>query len=194
VAKSRVTALHDRGPERGALAALEREIRNAATGRLLARAKRIEVLRGDGGFSARDGVSDPAPERLPKLDVGERKPDLEIELASLPQAALIYRLSGDYNPLHADPAVARRAGFPRPILHGLATFGMAAHAVLRGVCDYAPSRLQRLAARFTAPVFPGETLRFEIWIERDERVRFRAHARARAVIVLDCGTAELRSL
>lgn len=188
---NRVTTLCDRGAERGAVAALERNIRDAATGGLLARAKRIEVLRGDGGFSSRSGMSDAEPERLPALTCAERAPDVVIELPSLPQAALIYRLSGDYNPLHADPQVAARAGFPRPILHGLASFGIAAHAVLRGICGYAPERLRRLAVRFTAPVYPGETLRFELWRENDQRVRFRAHVKERGIMVLDRGIAEI---
>ena len=188
---NRVTALCDRGPERGAVAALERDIRDAATGKLLARAKRIEILRGDGGFSSRGGISDAEPERLPPMTCTERKPDVAVELPSLPQAALIYRLSGDYNPLHADPQVAARAGFPRPILHGLASFGIAAHAVLRGICGYAPERLRRLAVRFTAPVYPGESLRFELWLENDQRVRFRAHVKERGITVLDRGIAEL---
>ena len=188
---NRVTALCDRGPERGAVAALERDIRDAATGKLLARAKRVEILRGDGGFTSRGGISDAEPERLAPLTCTERSPDVAIELPTLPQAALIYRLSGDYNPLHADPRVAALAGFPRPILHGLASFGLAAHAVLRGICGYAAERLRRLAVRFTAPVYPGETLRFELWLEHDGRARFRAQVKERGVTVLDRGVAEL---
>lgn len=192
IASNRVTALHDRGSERGAAAAMVREIRDASNGDLLARASRVEVLRGDGGFSARESRSDPAPERLPALTCTERTPDAILELPSLPQTALIYRLSGDYNPLHADPEVARRAGFERPILHGLASFGMATHAILRGVCGYDAQRLKRIAMRFTAPVYPGETLRFELWRVTEQRTHFRAHVVERGVKVLDSGIAELR--
>ena len=77
--------------------------------------------------------------------------------------ALIYRLSGDTNALHADPEFAKAAGFPRPVLHGLATFGVAGHALLKAVCGYDPARLTAMAGRFSAPVFPGETIRTEIW-------------------------------
>ena len=107
--------------------------------------------------------------------------------------ALIYRLSGDLNPLHADPAVAKAAGFPRPILHGLATFGVAGHAVLKSVCGYDPARLTAIAGRFSAPVYPGETIRTEIW--RDGNVvSFRARVVERDVIAVNNGRAEIVSV
>ena len=94
--------------------------------------------------------------------------------------ALIYRLSGDVNPLHAEPEFAKAAGFPRPILHGLATFGVAGHALLKSVCGYDPARLTAIAGRFSAPVYPGETIRTEIW--RDGKVvSFRARVVERDV-------------
>jgi acyl dehydratase len=188
--RNRVTHLHDRGPGRGAVAGLMREV-VAEDGTVLARASRIEVLRQDGGFAAAGGPSDEPPPRLDPLPEACGVPDVEIDLATLPQAALIYRLSGDPNPLHADPAVARAAGFPRPILHGLGSFGFAAHAVLRGCCDYSTEALQRLAVRFVAPVFPGETLRFHLWRHDLRRVRFRAWALERGQLVLDNGLAEV---
>lgn len=187
---NRVTHLHDRGAGKGALAGLVRDIRSE-DGTLLARARRIEVLREDGGFAASGGPNDEAPPRLEPLPADCGAPDFELALPTLPQAALIYRLSGDPNPLHADPEVARAAGFPRPILHGLGSFGIAAHAVLRTCCDYAPEALKRLALRFTAPVYPGETLRFHLWRRGADSVRFRAWAQERQVLVLDNGLAEL---
>ncbi len=93
------------------------------------------------------------------------------DLPTLPQAALIYRLSGDYNPLHADPAVAAAAGFRQPILHGLCTYGVAGHALLKTLCGYDPARLRRMDVRFSAPVYPGETIRTEIWHESAGRAR-----------------------
>jgi acyl dehydratase len=103
---------------------------------------------------------------------------------------LIYRLSGDPNPLHADPAVARAAGFPRPILHGLATFGIACHGILKCLCDHDPGRLRSLSGRYSAPVFPGETIRTELW--RDGPiVSFRARVVERDVIALNNGRCEL---
>jgi acyl dehydratase len=101
---------------------------------------------------------------------------------------LIYRLSGDRNPLHADPDAAEKAGFPRPILHGLCTFGVVGHALLRSVCDYDPARLKSLQGRFTAPVFPGETIVTEIWRE-GTAISFRARAQERGKVVLDHGEA-----
>jgi acyl dehydratase len=111
-------------------------------------------------------------------------------LPTRPETALIYRLSGDPNPLHVDPAVAKAAGFPRPILHGLATFGIAGHAILKSLCGYDPARLKAIAGRFSAPVFPGETIRTEMW--RDGTVvSFRARVVERDVIALNNGRAEI---
>ena len=104
--------------------------------------------------------------------------------------ALIYRLSADTNPLHCDPEVAKAAGFPRPILQGLGIFGVAGHALLRTLCDYDPSRLRAMAGRFSAPVFPGETIRTEMW--RDGLVvSFRARVVERDVVALNNGRAEI---
>lgn len=187
---NRVTHLHDRGVGKGAVAGLVREVMSE-DGTLLARASRIEVLRNDGGFSAGGGPSDDPPPRLEPLPTDCGRPDVQLDLATLPQAALIYRLSGDPNPLHADPDVASAAGFPRPILHGLGSFGFAAHAVLRTCCDYAPESLNRLALRFASAVFPGDTLSFHLWRHDARHVRFRAWARERATLVLDHGLAEV---
>ena len=118
----------------------------------------------------------------------ERKPDTICDIATLPQAALIYRLSGDYNPLHADPEVARAGGFPKPILHGLCSLGVAGHAILKTVCGYDPARLKSLKLRFTTPVFPGETIRTEIWVDGKD-VSFRARVVERDAICLNNGHA-----
>lgn len=189
VARHRVLALTDKGVGRGAVAEVERQIIDPKGGELIARATQVSILRGDGGFSTSNGKSDPAPELLPPV-VADKAPDDVFEFTSLPQAALFYRLSGDMNPLHSDPDVARAAGYPRPILHGLCSYGTAAHAVLRLYCDYDAGRLKRLAARFSAPVFPGEQLRFEFW-RLDGRFRFKARAVVRDTVVLDHGIAEI---
>jgi acyl dehydratase len=104
--------------------------------------------------------------------------------------AELYRLNGDYNPLHADPAVAREAGFARPILHGLCTLGIAGHALLRSCCDYDPGRMRSLTLRFSAPVFPGETLRTEMWRDGDV-VSFRTRVVEREIVVLNNGRMEV---
>jgi acyl dehydratase len=123
--------------------------------------------------------------------VPEGTPDAHLDLATLPQAALIYRLSGDYNPLHADPDVAAAAGFKRPILHGLCSYGIAARAILKLCCSNDPAALAQFDLRFSAPVYPGETIRTEIWRNGAE-ISFRARVVERDVVVLNNGLAKLR--
>jgi acyl dehydratase len=108
----------------------------------------------------------------------------------LPQAALLYRLCADPNPLHADPATARAAGFDRPILHGLCTYGVAARALIEGACGNDPNLLHGLDARFSAPVFPGETLRTEIW-RGETSTAFRCLVKERNVVVIASGVARV---
>jgi acyl dehydratase len=115
----------------------------------------------------------------------------EVELATLEQQALIYRLSGDYNILHADPDIAQAAGFARPILHGLCTYGIAAHAVLRAVTNYDATRISSFAARFTSPVYPGETIKVQLWPRDSESFHLRARIDARNTVVLNNGVVEL---
>jgi acyl dehydratase len=188
IARNRVVAVTDKGPGKGAVAVIERDIFAPDAVKPLARATQVTFLRGDGGFSERSGVSDPGLDALPAVPDGA--PDSEVELSAMEQAALIYRLSGDYNPLHADPEVARAAGFKRPILHGLCTFGMAAHAVLRAGCEYDAARIKAMAVRFTSPVYPGETIRFQFW-KRAEKLHLRARIDARDMIVLNNGIVDL---
>lgn len=183
--RNRVSGLWDKGEARGALMQQVRELADGA-GQRLATVTQLTLLRGDGGCgSAADG-DPPAPHPLP-----ERRADAVCDLPTLPQSALIYRLSGDTNPLHADPAVAAAAGFARPILHGMATMGIAAHAVLRSVLDYDAARFAAMRVRFTAPVFPGDTLRTELWVDGDV-VSLRSSALERGVVVLDKGRVDLR--
>ena len=189
VARNRVVSLTDKGAGKGAILVVLRELREQGSGTLLAESRQVSFLRGDGGFSATSGSSDPGPEPLPSAP--ERAPDLELSLPTLERQALLYRLSGDYNPLHAEPAVAAAAGFKRPILHGLCTYGMAAHALLKGVCGYQAARLRELAVRFTAPVYPGETIRFQLWQGSPGVWHLRARVDARDVIVLNNGLARV---
>lgn len=189
LAKNRVSRICDKGEGKGAVIEMMRDIFSEDGSELLASVRQVTFARAEGGFSVESGVSDPAPEAL--RAVPERAPDIEVDLPSLAQSALLYRLSGDYNPLHADPEVAGKAGFPRPILHGLCTYGMAAHAVLRACCDYDATRFKRVAVRMTSPVYPGETVRFQLWREGPTLVRLRAHIEARDVVVLNNGIVEL---
>jgi len=185
VGQVRIVEVIDKGPGKGALVLSERTVTDKATGEIIATVTQTTFCRGDGGFGGPPREA-PVPHPLP-----ERAPDAVCDLATRPEAALIYRLSGDLNPLHAEPAAAQKAGFPRPILHGLATFGISGHAVLKTMCGYDPAKLSSFACRFSAPVFPGETLRTEMW--RDGNVvSFRTRVVERDAIAVNNGRAEVR--
>jgi acyl dehydratase len=180
VEQTRIVEVFDKGRGKGALVLFETEIRDKASGALLATNLATSFARGEGGFGGPPG-SGPSPHPIP-----ERAPDTLIDVATYPNQALLYRLCGDRNPLHADPAIARAGGFPRPILHGLCTLGHACGAVLRGAGDYEAGRVREIAVRFTAPVFPGETIRTEMWRD-DSVVSFRSRVVEREVVVLNHG-------
>lgn len=186
---NRVVGLHDKGAGKGALMLQQRCLMDAGSGSHLATVTQTTMLRADGGFAAEHGAAHgqlpDAPHRPPA-----RAPDAVCDLPTLPQAALLYRLNGDGNPLHADPDVARAAGFERPLLHGLATMGVALHAVLKTMLGYDAGSVRAMRVRFTAPVLPGETLRTEIWREGGI-VSLRSTVRERAALVLDAGRVEL---
>ncbi len=183
--KTRVLDVVDKGEGKGAIVYSERTLFDKATGDLVASVVQTTFCRGDGGFGG------PPRSQRPVHAIPERAPDLVCELATRPEAALIYRLSGDLNPLHVDPAVAKAAGFAKPILHGLATFGVVGHAVLKMVCGYDPARVASIAGRFSAPVYPGETIRTELWRDGDV-VSFRAKVVERDVVAINNGRADLR--
>lgn len=184
IGRTRILDVVDKGAERGALVYSQRQIIDKASGDLLATLKQTTFCRADGGFGGAQRAQ-PAPHAIP-----ERAPDLVCDLPTRPETALIYRLSGDVNPLHAEPAFARAAGYPRPILHGLASFGIAGHALLKSLCNYEPARFKAMSGRFSAPVYPGETIRTEIWRDGDV-VSFRARVAERDVIALNNGRAEI---
>lgn len=184
VGRTRILDVIDKGPGKGALVYTERAVTEKATGALLATVTQTQFCRGDGGFG---GPQRPAP---PVHPIPERAPDMVCDLTTRPEQALIYRLSGDRNALHADPAIAHKAGFERPILHGAATFGVAGHAVVRAACGGDASRVVAISGRFSAPVVPGETLRTEIW--RDGAVlSYRCRVVGRDAIAMNNGRVEL---
>ena len=185
VGKTRVTGVVDKGKDRGALVMTECTVREKASGNVLCALTSTTFCRADGGFGGPDGPVR-APHALP-----EAAPQHVCDLPTLPQAALIYRLSGDTNPLHASPAYAIKAGFKMPILHGRCIFGIAGHAILKSLCGYDPARFIAMEGRFSAPVYPGETIRTELWREGNV-VSFRATVPARGVTVLNNGRAEIR--
>jgi acyl dehydratase len=178
----RIVELLDKGKEKGAVLYAERTIIDKASGEKVATLTSAAMLRGDGGFGGKPGPQ-PEPHRLP-----EGAPQQHLDIKTHPNSALIYRLSGDRNPLHADPKAAAAGGFKTPILHGLCTYGVAGRAIVKACCGNDPARLKSLQVRFSAPVLPGETIRTEMWPDGG-RVSFRARALERDVVVLNNGLA-----
>lgn len=179
-----VEAVDDKGAEKGCVLYQTKRLYDTATDELVATVRTVLFLRGDGGCGSFGDVP------VPALPLPQRNPDGAVEAATLPQQALIYRLSGDHNPIHADPARARQAGFERPILHGLCTMGVATRMLLETFAPGKPERLRSMFVRFSRPVFPGETIILEYFLEGEE-VRFRCRVKERDVIVLDRGSALL---
>jgi acyl dehydratase len=185
LARTSIVAVEDKGVGRGALVYQQREIIDAGNSELLAKVGTTLFLRGDGGCGS-FGEPPAAPGEIQFPATGAAK---TLHVSTLPHAALIYRLSGDWNPIHADPATARKAGFDRPILHGLCTMGIACRAVIEAYADNDPARLRYLSVRFSKPVFPGETLAIEFIEEQGVGLRFRARVPERDTVVLDRGLA-----
>lgn len=182
VSRNNVLGVLDKGVGKGAMLFLRKELLESDTGALVSTIDSTYVLRGDGGCGSTMKDA-PVPHALP-----DRSPDTSVELNTLPRAALIYRLSGDYNPVHADPSVARKAGFDKPIMHGLCSLGVATRAVMRACCGDDPARLRSLKLRFSSPVYPGETLVTDVWRD-NEVVGFRTRVVERDVVVLNNGRA-----
>ena len=180
----RVMAVVDKGAEKGALAYFEKEIRNAADGQPLCTVHSTLFLRADGGC----GSFGTPPPALPSGEIGN--PEFTDELTTPVGAALLYRLNGDLNPIHIDPAAAGKAGFSRPILHGLCTYGAVGYMLTRSVCGHDPTRLRSLGVRFSSPVYPGETIRIEGRRTADGVV-FQASVPARKQLVLTSGFAKI---
>ncbi len=184
---SHVVGVWDKGADKGAILVSETNITDKKTGDKLCTMQGTTFARGDGGFGGpREGA--PVPHTMP-----ERKPDTTVEVNTRPDQALIYRLSGDRNPLHADPEIAKAAGFPRPILHGLCTYGSCCRALISSaVCNYDPTKITGFDVRFSSPVFPGETIAVDIW--KDGNIAsFRARVKERDVVVINNGKCTLKA-
>ncbi len=178
---SRVAAVYDKG-ERGAILIVETTL--AAADGPLATLRSAIFARADGGFGGgSEGESQPH-------DIPDRPADSSLDIPTRPDQALLYRLNGDRNPLHADPAFAKMVGFPRPILHGLCTFGITCRAVLQAYADFDPARVKAHQARFSAPVFPGETVTVDLWRDGDI-VSFEARVKDREAVVIKNGKSVL---
>ncbi len=182
IGRSRVASIIDKGEGKGALLYLEKKLIDAATGKLIATLESTVFARANGGFGGPTGPLKPVH------PMPETAPDSTVDLPTRPEQALYYRMNGDLNPLHADPAVATKAGYPQPILHGLCTLGVCGHALLRTLCNYDPARMVSISLRFSAPVLPGDTIRVEMW--RDGS--FRARVLERNVLVINNGKAVIR--
>ena len=176
-AKHKVTGVEDKGPGRGATVHFEKQLYDAS-GKLLAKIEQTNFLRGDGGSGS---FGPPKPKRPP---LPETAPDVTHDITTSRQLALIYRLSGDYNPVHADPDIARKGGFHEPWLAGMCTMGMATRAAISTFCNDDPTRIRSMFVRFATVAFPGETLRFEFY-KTENGARFRAKALERDVVILD---------
>jgi acyl dehydratase len=185
VSEATIDEIYDKGAAKGAIMYMTRRLYEASSGDLLVTMGNVAFLRADGGFG---GKSEGAPK--PRPVPADRPPDLQAALPVTLNQALIYRLSGDYNPLHIDPEVARSAGFDRPILHGLGAYGTVGRALIKVLCGDDPGRLRRLDVRFTSPVYPGEPLRADIWNLGDGTAAFRLIASERNVVVEDFGRVE----
>jgi acyl dehydratase len=178
-AQHRVVGVDDKGEGRGAVVNYEKELFDDA-GRLLARVRQSNFLRGDGGC----GSFGEKAEELPPLPAGP--PDVTYELSTSRQIALLYRLSGDYNPVHADPKVAQEAGFHVPWVAGMCSMGLATRAVIERFCDNQPERVKSMFVRFRNVCFPGETMRYEFYLT-DTGARFRTVCVERDAVILDRG-------
>ncbi|NNH83305.1 dehydratase [Rhizobium laguerreae] len=184
ISRSRVLSVVDRGVEKGMFVSFERLIATVDSDEPVATIVQTNACRGDGGC----GSVGSAPEPLSK--VPDRGPDLEFSVYIPDNAALLYRLNGDLNPLHVDPQAARKSGFDRPILHGLCSFGYAGYAIVAAIDPSMASGLSAIAARFSAPIFPGETITVQIW-RNDAEIRFRGLVVSRGATILDNGMARL---
>jgi len=183
---ARIVGVTDKGAGRGALVSVIENIRDAAEGTLLATLGSVVLCRADGGCGDA-GVQARKPAPCP-----DRQPDKVIDVPTSTQQAQIYKLSGDDNPLHFDPAIATRAGFERPILQGLSTFGAACRELTIALCANDPDRMHAMSARFTGFVFPGDLLRLQIWLESAGLARFRLIFAERKGVAIDCGLFRFR--
>lgn len=177
---STLTAIYDKGS--GALVRSESRSVDAANGRPVFSSTTGLFIRGEGGFGGERGPSagqDPIPDRAP---------DEVVTYSTRTDQALLYRLSGDRNPLHSDPAFAKRAGFDRPILHGLCTYGFTGRALLHTLCGSDPGRFRSMGGRFSRPTYPGDVLTVSMWVD-GATARFRTSTQD-GDVVIDMGTCE----
>jgi acyl dehydratase len=183
VADMKVINCFDKGASKGAIVEVETTVKLKSDGTEICKLISTTFARGDGGFGG--------PESPPqKVYEPEGTPDIVDEITTKPDQALIFRLSGDYNPLHSDPNFAKAAGFPKPILHGLCTYGVACRSIVKTACDNDVKKLKSFNCRFSSPVFPGETIVTEMW-KNGNVINFQSKVKERDKIILKNGVSEI---
>ena len=183
VADMKVINCFDKGASKGAIVEVETTVKLKSDGTEICKLISTTFARGDGGFCG--------PESPPqKVYEPEGTPDIVDEITTKPDQALIFRLSGDYNPLHSDPNFAKAAGFPKPILHGLCTYGVACRSIVKTACDKDVKKLKSFNCRFSSPVFPGETIVTEMW-KNGNVINFQSKVKERDKIILKNGVSEI---
>ena len=181
---TRTTGVYDKGEGKGALLISETDVKLSDGSPLVTLGSTL-FYRADGGFGGQSEGA-PVPHPLP-----DREPDAVCEMPGRIDQAILYALCGDRNPLHRDPEFARKAGFDRPILHGLCSYGIACHAVLKTILDYDQSRITGFDVRFSAPVFPGETQIVDLW-QDGKVISFRVRIKERGVVSINNGKCTIR--
>ena len=183
ISNAKVIGCYDKGPGKGAIIDVETTINLKKDNTEICKLVSTTFARGDGGFG---GPESPKKE----LVKTEGSPDFVHEIKTKPDQALIFRLSGDYNPLHSDPSFAKAAGFEKPILHGMCTYGIACRSIIESICEKDVKRLKRFDCRFSSPVYPGETIITEMW--KDENViHFQSKVKERDKVVIKNGESEV---
>ncbi len=180
LASQQVVGIFDHGANKGAEIEIESELRLARDDSVICTMVSRLIARADGGFGG------PQPGLRLRHKLPNRDADMSCDLATRSDQALLFRLSGDFNPLHVDPEIARGAGFDAPILHGRCTYGIACFAVLKTVCNYDFTLIKSFDVRFSSPVYPGDVITTEIWQDRNI-VSFRCRVRERNAMVISNG-------
>ena len=184
IANAKVIGCYDKGPAHGAIIEVETSVKNKKDNEEICKLVSTTFARGDGGFGGPD-----SPKK--EIFIPDGEPDYVSEVSTKPDQALIFRLSGDYNPLHSDPNFAKAAGFEKPILHGMCTYGIACRSLVNEICENDASKLKRFDCRFSSPVYPGETIITEMW-KKDKMIYFNSKVKERDKLVLKNGVSEIK--
>ena len=184
IANAKVIGCYDKGPARGAIIEVETTVKNKKNNEEICKLVSTTFARGDGGFGGPD-----SPKK--EIFIPDGEPDYVSEISTKPDQALIFRLSGDYNPLHSDPNFAKAAGFEKPILHGMCTYGIACRSLVNEICENDASKLKRFDCRFSSPVYPGETIITEMW-KKDKMIYFNSKVKERDKLVLKNGVSVIK--